>query len=102
MAVSDFLMVVPNASRVAFPYELPSISTDLEAVTVVSGICFVAHEAEKCHINWCHTQLKGFKMKTEILAKAVEDLTKGEIRAENRSSCKLKVILNIVSYDSLV
>lgn len=76
VAVSDFFVVVPNASRVSLPYQLPAISTDLEAVTVVSGICFVPHESEKCHVNWCHTQLKGFKMKTEILAKTVEDLAK--------------------------
>lgn len=81
MAVSNFLVVVPNASRVALPNQLPAISTNLEAVTEVSSVGFVPHESQKCHVNRCHTQLKGFKMKTEILAKTVEDLSKGEIRA---------------------
>ena len=84
VAVSNFLVVVPNASRVALPYQLPPISTHLKAVTVVSSIRFVPHESEKRHVNRCHTQLKGFKMKTEILPKTVEHLRKPKIRASDK------------------
>lgn len=76
MAVSDLLVAIPNAPRVAFPDKLSAISPNLEAVAVVTSFCLVSHETEKGHVDRSHPDLEGFKMETEILTKTMEDLPK--------------------------
>lgn len=76
MAVSNLLVAIPYASWVSFPYDLSAISSNLKAVCVVPSFCFIPHETEECHINRSHTKLEGFKMETEVLTKAVENLTR--------------------------
>lgn len=74
MAISNFLMAVSYASGVSLPYLFTSIPSYLQTIAVGSSFSFVAHEPEKCHVNRSHTKLEGFKMKTEVLTKTVEDL----------------------------
>lgn len=78
MAVSDLLVAIPNASRVALPDKFSVISSNLEAVTVVLSFCFIPHETQKRHVNRSHPKLECFKMETEILTKTMEDLTRKE------------------------
>jgi hypothetical protein len=76
MAVSNFPVAIPYASWVALPNQFPTISSNLQAIGVVSSVAFIAHESEECHINRSHAELEGFKMETEVLTKTVEDLTR--------------------------
>jgi hypothetical protein len=76
MAVSNFPVAVPYASWVALPSQFSTISSNFQAIGVVSSIVFITHETEECHINRSHAKLEGFKMETEVLTKTVEDLTR--------------------------
>lgn len=90
MAVSDLLVAISNASRVAFPDKLSVMASNLKAVTVVLSFCLVPHETQKRHVNRSHAKLKGFKMETEILTKTVEDLTRKEVTGNHFVIMKLK------------
>lgn len=73
MAVSNSPVAVPYASGIAFPSQFSGISSNLQAIAVVSSFNFITHESQECHINRRHAELEGFKMETEILTETVED-----------------------------
>lgn len=75
MTVSNFLVAISNAPWTSLVDQFAAASAYLETVAVASGVSFVAHETKECHVNWGHSELKGFEMETEILSKTVEDLT---------------------------
>lgn len=79
MAVPYLLMALTYASRGSFPYEFPSMCSDFKSVA--KGSCFdrIAHETEKCNVNWCNAKLEGFKMQAEVMAVTVEYLANMKI-----------------------
>ena len=74
MAVAHFAVAVPDAPGRALPYHLPAIGTHLKAIAVVPRVVLVAHEAEECHVDRCHSELEGLKMQAEILPETMENL----------------------------
>ena len=75
MTVSNFLMAISDAPWTALPAQFASISSDLQAIAIISGFFFVTHEAEECHVYRRHAKLEGFEMETKVLTKTMEDLT---------------------------
>lgn len=78
MAVSNFYVTIPDAPGGAFPYKFPTISTNFQAVTIVSSLYLISHESEESHVNRSCAQLKCFEMKTKILTKTIENLKRKE------------------------
>ncbi|MFS7932076.1 hypothetical protein Hanom_Chr04g00363531 [Helianthus anomalus] len=83
MAVANFSVTVSYAPRGALPYEFSAIPTNLQTVTVVTGIVFVTHEPEKCHVYGSHAKLERLEVETKILPVAVEDLIIVEHKTAN-------------------
>lgn len=79
VAVPHLPVTIPYASRGSLPYEFPAISPNFQAITVVSGLCLITHESEKCHVNRSHPELKSFKMEAEVVTEAIEDLKQDQI-----------------------
>ena len=74
MAVPNLSVAVSNAPWGTLPDELSAIATDLQTVTVVTGVVFVTHEPEKRHVDGGHAELERFEVETKILPEAVKDL----------------------------
>ena len=76
MAVPDLPVAISDASWGTLPYELPAICTNLQTVAVITGITFIAHKTEECHVHRSHAKLECFEVKAKVLAKTMENLTK--------------------------
>jgi hypothetical protein len=74
VAVPDFPVAVPDASRDALPCHLTATASHLEAVAVALGFGVVSHEPEEGDVHRCHAQLECLEVQTEVVAKAAENL----------------------------
>lgn len=72
VAVSHFPVAVSDASRRSLPYQLPTVSADLEAVAIVPSLVLVSHEPQERHIHRSHSQLERLEVEAEILPETME------------------------------
>lgn len=73
MAVTDFAVAVSDAPRGSFPYEFPSVGTNLEAVAVIPCFVLIAHETEEGHVYRSYSKLKRFEVQAEVVPKTLEN-----------------------------
>lgn len=85
MTVSDLSVTISYAAWGTLPDEFSAIPTDFQTVTVVSSVIFITHETEKRHVDGSHAELECFKVETEILPIAVEDLCLVRLKINSRN-----------------
>ena len=86
LIASHFVVAVTDASRGAFPYHLPTVTANLEAVGVVPCFVLVAHETKESHVYRCHAELEGLKVQTEVLSETMEHLIQQKHSVSNLRS----------------
>lgn len=78
VAVPNLTMAIPDTSWSALPNHLPSICPNFKAIPIISSLILVSHETKECHVNRSHPKLESFKMKAEVLPKAMEYLPENQ------------------------
>jgi hypothetical protein len=55
MAVTHLPVAIPDTSWHPLPYQLSTIATNLQAVTITLGILIFPHEPKECHVDWSYS-----------------------------------------------
>lgn len=75
MVIPYLSVAISDASWGSFPDKFSPVSSNFEAVRVISSLVFVAHKTEECHVHRSCTKLEGFKVEAEVLAKTMKNLS---------------------------
>lgn len=55
MAVTHLPVAIPDTSWHPLPYQLPTVATNLQAVTVALRILIFPHKPKECHVDWSYS-----------------------------------------------